>query len=379
MQEIESPESGYFHIIAQPGETLKVDSLIAQIFKTTQELDAEFTAPISDADKCNPVVADSSMPSGSGSYQNNNGGDEEFAEGRMSRQRIIASPLAKKMARDNDVDLLPINGTGPNGRIIKQDVLAAITRRSDSEAPAATSTGMVEKIRIPQTGMRKTIAANMKTSLQQTAQASLVWESDITELLALRKRLVQRTEQLQTKVSFNSLILKAITHAIREVPIANTCLQNDELVIYDTINIGIAVSVPGVSQYDSGLLVPVLKEIGRMGLVDIDKGMKDLIQRARNNALSPDELTGSTITMTSTAGLAPPGCQSTPILNLPNAMIINPSTPIEKPVVRDGEITVRTLLPVSLTFDHCLLDGDPAARFASALHECLENPELLLV
>jgi pyruvate/2-oxoglutarate dehydrogenase complex dihydrolipoamide acyltransferase (E2) component len=194
----------------------------------------------------------------------------------------------------------------------------------------------------------------------------------------MRKSFVAREEQLGTRVSFNAFLIKSMVYAVRQVPIANSCLEGDEIVIYDNVNMGIAISVAGSTPYDSGLMVAVLHNVERMGLVEIDRQMKSLIGRVRNGEATADDLSGSTITLSSTAGIAPPGLKTTPVLNLPNAALLGPSTPIERPVVRNAEVVVRTMLPLSFTFDHRMLDGEPAARCMNALHECLEHPELML-
>jgi pyruvate/2-oxoglutarate dehydrogenase complex dihydrolipoamide acyltransferase (E2) component len=204
------------------------------------------------------------------------------------------------------------------------------------------------------------------------------WEADITDLLDVRQRLVSREEQLGTRVSVNALLVKAIVGAIQQVPMANSAIEGDDIVIYKAVHMGIAVSLPGATEYDTTLMVPVLKDVDRMSVVEIDRAMKALIGRARSGELSAEEMSGSTITLSSTAGLAPPGLTTAPILNLPNGMIVGPSTPIERPMVRDGEVRICTMLPLSVTFDHRVMDGEPFARFATALTERLENPELLL-
>ena len=237
---------------------------------------------------------------------------------------------------------------------------------------------MGEVVRIPMTGMRKAIADRMLGGLQSSAQLSSNWESDITELLSMRERLVARADQLGTRVSMNALIIKAIATAIKQVPIANSCREGDEVVIYETVNMGMAIAVPGKTEYDSGLMVGVIRDVGRMGLVEIDLEMKALVERVRSGKATAQDLSGSTITLSSTAGIAPPGHNGTPILNAPNSSLISPSTAIQRPVVHNGEVVVRTMMPVALTFDHCAYDGEPAARFAKALHESLENPELML-
>ena len=373
VQEIESPAEGFFHIIAVEGETLKVNALIAQICTSEEEWASLQTKGLDSLPAADNTVIDTLSSS-----------RQEEGVGSLPAEslRIVTSPAARKLARDNDIDIALLKGTGPKGRIIKQDVMAVLTSPNDQSAPPvvhnAQGNSPAERVRLPMKGMRKSIAANMKASLRETAQASFGWESDVTDLLSIRRKLADREVQLGSRVSVNALMLKAIAYGIRQVPMVNACQEGEELVIYEAVNIGIAVSVAGSTEYDRGLLVPVLKSVDTMGLTEIDLAMKDLIHRARNNQLTADDLNGSTITMTSTAGLAPPGCQATPILNRPNAVIVNPSTLIEKPVVYDCEILPRTMMPLSLTFDHCLLDGDPAVRFASALHDCLEHPELLL-
>jgi pyruvate/2-oxoglutarate dehydrogenase complex dihydrolipoamide acyltransferase (E2) component len=197
-------------------------------------------------------------------------------------------------------------------------------------------------------------------------------------LIKARKLYVAMEEQLGTRVSMNAFLIKALACAIKQVPIANASIVGDDIVIYESINVGIAIALPGETQYDSKLLVPVLKHVERMGVVEIDKGTKALFEKARSGQLTADDMSDSTVAFSSTAGLSPPGMQSTPVLNLPNALLIGPATPQEKPVTHKGKIKIRTMLPVSLTFDHRVLDGSPIARLAKHMHDCLENPELML-
>jgi pyruvate/2-oxoglutarate dehydrogenase complex dihydrolipoamide acyltransferase (E2) component len=194
----------------------------------------------------------------------------------------------------------------------------------------------------------------------------------------MRKHFVSREEQFGTSVSMNAFIIRAIVSAIRQVPIINAALRGDEIVIYENVNMGLAISLPGETPWDSNLMVPVIRNVNSMGVVEIDREMKALVERARNGQLGPDDMKDSTITLSSTAGLAPPGMSTSPVLNLPNAVIVGPSTPQEKPVSLNGEIVIRTMMPMSMTFDHRILNGEPAARFMKHLHECLEHPELML-
>ena len=372
--DVESPEEGYIHFAAQPGDIIPCGELVATFCASEAELaELAVAATAAAASAAAASAAAPSVPEPAAAAPATASATPAASGGG----RIIASPLAKKIAGDNGLDLRTVTGTGPQGRIVKRDVVAALERGVPATGGLAFG-GTRELARIPLAGMRKIIAERMMQSLHTTAQLSSGWESDITDLLAARKKFVSREEQLGTRVSVNAFIIKAMVYAIRQVPIANSCMEGDDIVIYDNINMGVAVSVPGVNEYDSGLMVVVLRNVEHMGLVDIDREMKALVERVRNGQGTAEDLSGATITLSSTAGIAPPGLTTTPVLNLPNAGLVGPSTPLDKPVVRDGEVVVRTMMPVSFTFDHRMLDGDPASRFMNALHEALENPELML-
>ncbi len=379
--DVSSPEEGYLCIIEQAGETVECDTLIAWFCDSPEEVKA-YAAKKSDNTAAEP--ASTNAPTESDSSQANKAIKPESAATNVNQSgaendRIIASPLAKKIALDKNLNLALVTGTGPNGRIVKRDVNDALSKNLHLDNQRDFSTGGSRAItRIPMAGMRKVISDRMMQSLQTTAQLSSSWESDITNLMSTRAKFVERQERLGTKVSVNAFLIKAMVYAIKQVPIANSCQNGDDIVVYDNINMGIAMSLPGKTAYESGLMVAVLRNVERMGIVEIDIEMKALFERVRSGKTTAEDTTGSTITLSSTAGIAPPGMTTTPVLNLPNAALVGPSTPVKRPVVHDGEIAVRTMLPISFTFDHCLLDGEPAAKFMSALHEALENPELML-
>lgn len=375
----EAPTSGYICISMQVGETVPCESLVGYFCDTPEEaneLAAQSNSEQQSASEVSPVAANTVTPDNTAASSTSV--RDKQNQSHSTGGRIIASPLAKKIARDNSLDLQDLPGSGPNGRIVKRDVEKALANPVQTLRQNADSEQSLERIRIPIKGTRKTISERMQQSLQQSAQLSSAWESDITDLLVMRKKLLAKEEQFGTRVSVNAMLIKAICYAISCVPIANACKDGDEIVIYNSVNMGIAIAMPGNTEYDSGLMVAVLHNVQKMGLVEIDKQMKTLINRVRNGEASGSDLSGSTITLSSTAGIAPPGMTTTPILNSPNAALVGPSTPIERAVVKDGQIVPRTMLPVSFTFDHCLLDGEPAARFMKALHDALENPELML-
>jgi pyruvate dehydrogenase E2 component (dihydrolipoamide acetyltransferase) len=372
--DVESPESGYLHIIVAAGETVPVEVTIAQFAATEEECAALNVAAGAAAPSPSPTPSQAEVetvqvaaPAAITSPAPAIGG------------RIKASPLAKKMAKDAQLDLSRVSGTGPGGRIVKRDVLQALEQGIAAVNAPIAAGPLVEKLRIPMKGtIRATIARRMVESLQTAAQLSLSWESDITKLVKARQRFVAMEDQLGTRLSMNAFLIKAMACALKQVPIANASIIGDDIVVYESINVGIAIALPGETAYDSKLLVPVLKAVESMSVVEIDLGMKALIEKARNGQLTAEDMSDSTVTFSSTAGLTPPGTQSTPVLNLPNALMIGPATPQEKPVAYKGKIKIRTVLPISLTFDHRVLDGLPIAQFSSFMRECVENPELML-
>ena len=362
--DIESPYEGYVHFLIEAGDTVPIEVPIARFASDEEEYRA-----MAGAGAVVEAQADPEAPV-----------EKTAAPVQLSTAatgRIKASPLARKMAADRGMDLVHITGTGPGGRIVKRDILSAESMPAPAalQAPVAQS---LEPIRIPFRGARASISRRLVESLQTTAQLSAFWEVDITELLALRQQFVAREEQLGTRVSVNALLVKALACAAQQVPIANAMIDSDEIVINRHVNVGIATTVAGETEYAPALMVPVIRDVQDKGVVEIDRIMKSLAERARRGELEADNYTGSTITFSTTAGIAPPGNRSTPLLNLPNTTLVGPSTPEEKPVVRNGEIVVRTMMPVSITFDHRVMDGEPASRFSKALYDVIEQPGLML-
>lgn len=356
--DVESPEAGYFKQLIAEGETVDCDAIIGVFADGPEELSGV---------DLGELQATLDHETEDGSPRQETGG----AENPSSNQRIKISPVAKKMAKESGIDASSIAGSGPGQRVVKRDVEAAIaaTRRAGLPAGAVLA-------RVNLSGLRGQIAQHMVQSLNEGAQLTANWESDVTELLALRASMPP-ADSNGRRISVNSLLIRALVEAIRQVPMANACIEASDIVLYSSVNVGIAISVDGESDYDSGLKVGVLHNAETRSLADIDQHVKALVERVREGVAEPADLSGSTITLSSTAGIGPPGLMSTPVLNSPNVALLGPSTPIDRPMVVDGEIAVRTMMPLSFTFDHRALDGEPAARFMRALHDLLESPAVL--
>lgn len=359
--EVEAPQDGFIRLVAAEGEVVPVETTIALIAETAEALETA-TAPEADSPEeatAAETAPDTSVPDPAGA-----GG-----------QRIKITPLAKRIARDAGFDYSDVAGSGPGGRIKRVDIDEAL--KAPRPVAAVASTGGDTSRVIAASAMRRAIAGRMKASLQNSAQLSANWEADITDLLAFRKTLVAQEDKLGQRISMNAILAKIIAQAARDVPIVNAQWDGDDIRVHETVNLAFAVAAPNQGGMDSTLLVPVIRNVERLGLAEIQSEMTALAAKAREGKLTATDQAGSTLTFSSTAGMAPPGCVNTPILNAPNAALVGVSTAIERPVVKDGEIVVRTMMPISLTFDHSLVDGEPVARFAKALHDRLETPALI--
>ena len=361
--DVESPHDGYFFASAQEGETFDCDTLIGWFCPTDQ-------GPILQKGELEQAQLAAERPTKSESV-----GSTQDAP---KHTRIKVSPLAKKLAAQHGLNLVQIRGSGPGGRIVKRDLLMAVATLEEAVDDPKLVPGVSELARIPLSGVRGAIAQRTQESLLNSAQLTSNWESDITELLRVRADFVDRSDALGTRVSVNAFLAKALVYAVRQVPLANAVIEENDIVVRADINLGIAISKQGDTPYDTSLVVGVLRNIQTLGIVDLDVAMRELIIRVREGTATPEDVTGSTFTLSSTAGIGPAGLMSTPILNQPNVALLGPSTPIERPSVHEGEVAIRTMMPLSFTFDHRALDGEPAARFMSALDDALRHPHLML-
>ena len=271
---------------------------------------------------------------------------------------VNATALAKKYAEVNGVDLSAVSGTGHDGKIRKNDVLNA--------APA-----QCEITRIPLTPIRKAIARNMFNSLHSMAQTSDSVEIDVTELMALRQRLLAHRDELGTKITVNDLLSYAAVKMIKTHPLANASFSDTEILCYPDVNLSMAVAT------DYGLTSPVVHGADRMSLVELSLAMRDLVVRARDRKLTADDQQGGTFTLTN-MGIFPVD-NFNPILPAPQSCIIGFGRCVEKPAVYQGQICIRTMMVLSVTYDHRVFDGGEVGSIMKTMKEYLETPELFLV
>ena len=331
--------------------------------------------------------------------------------------RIFASPRARKLAREKEVDLPLVSGTGPNGRIVERDVVAyleaipkatPVARRLAeqrgldlrtmigtgpgqritkedveralvaippapaavpvSPAPTAAARSLAE---VPMSGVRAVIARHMRESHHDTAPVTLTTEADATDLAVLRERLkASLADELGFNLGYNDLLVKVTAQALRKYPYMNARLEGEVIRHLGGVHVALAVDT------ERGLLVPVIRDAGGKGLTEIAREVRKLVERAQVGKALPDELSGSTFTITN-LGMHEIDA-FTPIINLPEAAILGIGRIKARPAVVDGEICVRQMMWLSLTFDHRLVDGAPAARFLQYIKKLVEEPYLLL-
>jgi len=295
---------------------------------------------------------------------------------RAPGERVKISPVAKKLAQDHGIDINALTGTGPEGRIVREDVERAIAAKAPSAVRQAPSlepqvpspgSGPTTAESIPLTGMRKAIFDRMGQSWREAARVTLFADADVTELVRVRQAKAAEWERrFGLKPGYNDLIHLAVARALREEPRINCRLDGQSVRIRPEVNLGFAVDL------GEGLVAAVIKDADKKPLGDLARAARDLAERARAGKLAPDEMANGTFTVSNLGGL---GVEYfTPIINQPQAGILGVGKIMEKPVVQGGGIHVRSMVTLSLVFDHRLLDGAPAARFLAKVKELLENP-----
>jgi len=377
--EIESPDTGYVKILGKEGDEYDVGSIIAVIAESHEQLERyqqpNDGVPLEKKQVINHMV--------NLSIEQENTLSKSEQEIRNKNRKVKATPLAKKIAKGQGIDLTTLSGTGPGGAIVKRDVLkaqenASTTKQEESGMAALQprSETELDKLvanRTPLKGMRKTIATHMMSSLQTSAQLTDINEIEVSKLVEFRKELNEDlASHLGFKISFNHLFIKAVSIILKELPVMNSSIMDEEIIQWKSINLGFALSV------ESGLVVPVIKNVDQLSLNEIAIQFNDLVARGKAGTLTADDLSGGTFTITNIGSYG--GYISTPIINQPQVAILGLGQIKEKPIVNENrEIVVGDLIGYSLTFDHRLIDGETAGQFQNKFAHIMRNPKLLLV
>ncbi|MBP9663790.1 MAG: 2-oxo acid dehydrogenase subunit E2, partial [Pyrinomonadaceae bacterium] len=289
--------------------------------------------------------------------------------------RLIVSPIAARMAAENNLDLRTVTGTGPNGRIIKRDIetaLAGGTQRpkAEDQRPLTPSTrvGAADYREEPTSQIRRVIASRLAESIGPIPTFYLTVEIEMDSTLALRKQ-VNATIPEDQKISVNDIIVKAAAMALTKHPFANSSYQEKTIRFYDQADIGVAVAI------DEGLITPVVRGANRKGFLEISAEIKDLAAQAKAKKLQPEQYTGATFSI---SNLGMFGIKEfTAIINPPEAGILAVGGAQPTPVVRDGEVVVRSIMNVTMSCDHRVVDGATGAKFLQTFKQMLEQPGMM--
>ncbi|MDV5129745.1 dihydrolipoamide acetyltransferase family protein [Bacillus amyloliquefaciens] len=351
--EIEAPESGtLLHIKVKEGEGVPPGTPICYIGENGEEV-REKEAP---------------APENAGKPQSEPEHIPAPKAGQKRKHRVKISPVARKMAEKAGLKVDTLNGTGPGGRIVKADVIKAM--KTEAEPQSSVQTAQPEEK--PASAMRKVIADRMHKSLQNSAQLTLTMKADITELVKWQKQLADSAKKRSgVKLTVTHFVSRAAVLALKQHPELNSSYQEERIITYPYVHLGMAVSL------ENGLVVPVIRDAEKLSFLELADHISTSARRAREGNASGDDLHGSTFSITNLGGY---GIEHfTPILNPPEAGILGVGASYETPAFKGDELVKSTMLPLSLTFDHRVCDGAPAADFLKTVKALLEEPAGLIL
>jgi 2-oxoglutarate dehydrogenase E2 component (dihydrolipoamide succinyltransferase) len=356
--EVNAEQAGVLRIVGQEGDTLKIGDTVAQIDETASR--PEGAAPQQEE----KPKAEAQKPE-----------EKPQAQPAASNQPVTAipndvkaSPVASAIIADKKVDPKSIQPSGYNGKILKDDVLGALSnpgRRPGTEAYTR------EEKREKMSNLRKTVSRRLVEAKNTTAMLTTFNEVDMSRIMTLRTQNKDKFKEAHgVNLGFMSFFTKAICFALQEWPAVNAYIDGDSIIYHQYCDISIAVSAP------KGLVVPVIRNAESLSMAEIEKKVVELATKARDNKLSMEEMQGGTFTITNGGVFG--SLMSTPIINIPQSAILGMHKIQERPVVIDGQIVVRPMMYLALSYDHRIIDGRESVSFLVRVKELLENPELLL-
>ncbi len=294
----------------------------------------------------------------------------EEADEKKAQQRILATPAVRRIAKNMGIDISEVRGTGSHGKVTKDDLKKHAEEKTGIKQD---SDNFGDITRTPLRGVRKTIAKNLPIYQQTAALVTHIDEADISELFSIKEKEEKALEENGVKLTYLPFIIKAVIVALKDHPFLNSSMdeKKNEIILKKYYNIGF-----GVDTKD-GLIVPVIKDADKKNIIHLAEEIKNLAEKARSRAIDIKDLKGGTFSITNIGAFG--GIFATPITNFPEAAILATGRILEKPVVINSEIKVRNILPLSLTFDHRIMDGGMAARFTNSIVKHLEDPGLLLL
>ncbi len=367
--ELPAEESGIITLKAEEGDVVKVGQVVCLIdtsaakpaghtsrASTEEKEEAPIEKPAPVTEKATPTVESAPKP---GPVNEN----KSYASG-------TPSVAAAKIMAENHVSAAKVPATGKDGRITKQDVLAAMSSGFSAESVQGWG-GTRETSRERMSMMRRKIAERLVAVKQDTAMLTTFNELDMKPIMDLRAKYKDKFAKFhEVNLGFMSLFTKAVTEALHLFPAVNAQIDGNEVIFHDYADIGIAVSSP------KGLMVPVVRNAEQMTLAEIEKEIKRLAIKARDGKITPDEMTGGTFTITNGGVFG--SMMSTPIINPPQSAILGMHNIVERPVAIDGKVEIRPMMYLALSYDHRIIDGKESVSFLVKVKEMLENPERMI-
>lgn len=353
--ELESDRSGVLHQLAAVGDELAIGAPVASI-------DESATPPADAAPAAAAPAKEEAAPAAK-------------AAPTTESAAVKATPVARKMAEGEGIDLSRVSGTGTGGKITKADVLDAASSKSGEAAPAATTAATSEAKRTTRKKMsplRRKIATHLVNAQQEAAILTTFNEVDMSAVMDLRKRLQDDfTARNGVKLGFMSFFIKAVVEALKSVPAVNARIEGDEIIENHFHDIGVAVGT------EKGLIVPVIRDCDQKSFAQIEKDIVDYAAKARDGKLGLPDLQGGVFTITN--GGIYGSLLSTPILNPPQSGILGMHSIQQRPVAVDGQVVIRPMMYLALSYDHRLVDGKEAVTFLVRVKQCIESPERMLL
>jgi len=367
--EVPSPSGGVLsETLVEEGDEVEIGSVVARIDETAEAPAADAGGDGATQEK--PASGSEGRPA-SGSEEADGGSEREASTEESSNNGVRgpsrAGPAARQQARQQGVDISDVAGTGPRGRVTSGDVRG---RSTPAPTDPSGAPGAVERRKM--TPLRRTIARRLVEAQHNAAMLTTFNEIDMSNVMALRKRYQEEfRERHGIKLGFMSFFVKAAIEALKAFPSVNAEIDDDEIVYKHYFNIGVAVSGP------KGLVVPVVKNADQLSFAEVEKAIADLGTKARDNKLRMEDFQDGTFTL-SNGGIFG-SLMSTPILNPPQSGILGMHTIQERPVGIDGEIVLRPMMYVALSYDHRIIDGREAVSFLVRIKNGVENPERILL
>jgi 2-oxoglutarate dehydrogenase E2 component (dihydrolipoamide succinyltransferase) len=359
---LNAEESGKIEVLAAEGDTVKVGQVVVKI-DTSFKPEAKAKEVVSEKKE---VVGEKKPETVVSTQATNNSTQTTYASG-------TPSVAAAKIMAENNISANQMNGTGKDGRITKQDVLAALSNGLPTAQKVLSNSwqGGRDKDRAKMTSLRKTVAKRLVAVKNETAMLTTFNEVDMSEIYAIRAKYKDKFKEVYgTNVGFMSFFTKAVTEALFHYPAVNGMIDGEELVYNKYCDIGIAVSAP------KGLMVPVLRNAELMSIADIEKGIKDLAVKARDGKLTIADMEGGTFTITNGGVFG--SMMSTPIINPPQSAILGMHNVVDRPMAVSGQVVIRPMMYIALSYDHRIIDGRESVGFLVKVKEMLENPSRML-